>query len=92
MISTDFYAYKSLQVIPKICCIEVFFRYLLKLKFKKKIGFSVHFVEQWHFEAGLFALKSDFCVILRNPYILLYFIMMIIVVYSMLNSENKTYD
>ena len=50
-------------------CLEVFFRYLLKLKFKKKIGFSVHFIEQWHFEVGLFALKSDFCVILRIPYV-----------------------
>ena len=38
------------------------------LKTKKKLGVSVHLIEQWCNEVDLFALKSDFCFNLLDPH------------------------
>ena len=58
------------DVTPQISCIKVLLRsvfkvstYLAKLETKKKIGVSLHVIEQWRYEVDLFALKSDFCII-----------------------------
>ena len=50
----------------------------------------MNLIEQWHYEVDPFALKSEFCVIcVLLIYILLYFILTKMLLYSMKNSENK---
>ena len=70
--------------------------YIASLKSQRKLGVSVHLIEQSCCEVDLFAFKSGFCVIcLILIYILQYFMMttnvVIFYMYIYLKSENNTY-
>ena len=69
-------------------------RYLLTLQSlipNRKLGASVHLIEQWCYDVDLFAPKSDFCVIcLILIYILQYYMMTLNVILLYINSENET--